>query len=222
MPTPLVSLLVVSIRERAAALSALLLSIDAQAVACGRARDIEVCTCVDNRGEASVGYKRNVLLDGAAGEYIAYIDDDDLLGPAYVQRVLAAADAGTDCASLVGSIRINGKDMPFYHSLAHTAWYQDAHGFYRPPNHLNLIKRAHVADIRFPEVNHGEDKEWSMAVMASGRLLTQTVIPDVIYFYTPGGSTLAAPGLVSSGTGRQTNRPAGLRGAQLRPVGRTR
>ena len=50
---------------------------------------IEIITEEDN-GENSVGKKRNNVLDRAAGEYVCFIDDDDMVTDIYVSEIVNA------------------------------------------------------------------------------------------------------------------------------------
>lgn len=185
----LISLLIASIHERAGQLAALVGELDRQALASGRPRDAEVCTYVDARGAASIGRKRNELMAAASGEYMCFIDDDDRVSPKYLQHLLAAADSGLDCASLRGSMVTSAGPRAFIHAIEYTTLFERGGVYYRPPNHLNLVRRELVRDIAFQEINHGEDSKWALAVVAAGRLRTQHRIDDVIYLYTPSAYT---------------------------------
>lgn len=137
-----------------------------------------------NTGEKSIGFYRNVLMNKARGEYIAFVDDDDWLDDHYIDCLLMGIQTGADCCSLVGKYYSDGKyDRQFYHSLKYDTWYDDAFGYYRYPNHLNCIKKALIQDIPFAEISHGEDSDWSMKVHQLGRLKTEAEIPAPIYIY---------------------------------------
>ena len=56
---------------------------------------VEVLLLFDNK-RRSVGEKRQALLDIARGEYVTFIDDDDLVAPGYVSEILSVI---TECAS---------------------------------------------------------------------------------------------------------------------------
>jgi hypothetical protein len=50
-------------------------------------RDIEVLCDIDN-GEVSIGSKRQKLLNSAVGDYVCFVDDDDLVSEDYVDLIL--------------------------------------------------------------------------------------------------------------------------------------
>ena len=55
--------------------------------------------------------------------------------------------------------------------------------YYRPPNHLNPIKRSIAIQFLFPEQNYGEDAVWSKAIERSELLQTEEWINIPYYFY---------------------------------------
>lgn len=79
------SILIAAVPERYHTVQPLLYSLlETQAV--GRMSDIELLYLLDNK-RRTVGAKRNALLDVARGEWISFIDDDDMVSDAYVRRV---------------------------------------------------------------------------------------------------------------------------------------
>lgn len=148
--------------------------------------DIGIFVNSDNRTKTT-GQKRNELIDKAILEkakYIAFIDDDDLIGETYIRRAMELYESNKDCAELWGQIYWDGKKgKPFHHFLDCEKWSEDDEFYYRTINHLNFIKLDLVKDIRFPNQNFGEDGQWSEKVKESGRLNTMMPIPEVIYHY---------------------------------------
>ena len=53
--------------------------------------EVEILVEIDN-GEKSIGTKRNLLLERAKGDYIVFIDDDDMISDTYVSRILECID----------------------------------------------------------------------------------------------------------------------------------
>lgn len=148
---------------------------------------IQVLTEKDNR-EMSIGAKRNILLQKAAGQYVAFLDDDDRISDNYVKLLMEGIDKGVDCCSLRGVITVNGNDpQVFEHALKYSEWRTNSDKkevkHERPPNHLNCIKASIAKQFNFPETYHGEDHVWSMAIQKSGLLKTEHYIDEVLYYY---------------------------------------
>ena len=146
---------------------------------------VEVLTDVDN-GEKCVGQKRNDLVDKAQGKYCCFIDDDDDIDEDYfveIEKGLQAFD-NIDCCSLVGKYYKNGEYVKnFYHSLRHKFYAEDENGFYRPPNHLNVIMTGFVKSIGFLLKNHGEDTDFAMKLCKSNLIQKEVTISKPLYFY---------------------------------------
>jgi glycosyltransferase involved in cell wall biosynthesis len=135
---------------------------------------------------ANIGEKRNALLKIANGEYVCFFDDDDEPSPNYIQTLLDAIETKPDCASLRGIMTTNGTNPEiFEHSLKYKAWRTTNNKikYERYPNHLNCIKSQIAKQFKFPEINHGEDFQWSKAIHESGILKTEYYIDDILYYY---------------------------------------
>ncbi len=143
--------------------------------------DVEMLILPDN-GEQTIGAKRNTLLEGATGDYVAFIDDDDMISKDYVEKVLAALEGNPDCASLDGYVYWrDGRKRLFKHSIEYTSWYTSNDIDYRMPSHLNAIKREYALQVRFQEINHGEDHQYSKDLRQY--LKTEGKVDGVIYYY---------------------------------------
>lgn len=157
-----------------------------QIIEANATEDVEILDYVDS-GEASIGAKRNVLLQKATGQYVAFFDDDDKPSSHYIAKVLAGCNEGKDCCSLRGVITFNG-DTPeiFEHSIKYDAYKTNHTGvpkYERYPNHLNAIRSDIARSFTFPEINHGEDTDWATQIKRAGSITTEAVITDIIYHY---------------------------------------
>lgn len=133
-------------------------------------------------GGPCIGHTRNEALEDAAGEYICFVDDDDLVCDSYVQLILDALATSPDCLSLKGHYICGGnKPELFHHSIQYTEWLTVDGVHQRPPNHLNVVKRELALQARFTEKNHGEDMDYSMALRPL--LKTEVQIDKIIYQY---------------------------------------
>lgn len=140
----------------------------------------------------TIGEKRNRLLEKAAGEYVAFIDDDDMIGINYIQYLMEAIESGADCASLKGLYSVDGKaDGVFEHSIKYHEYKTNnfavlAKGevkYERFPNHISCIKSDIAKRFKFQDANWGEDTDWATQIYKSGLIKTEHYISDIIYFY---------------------------------------
>jgi len=146
--------------------------------------NVEILVCDDPRGSITIGGKRNLLLNAAKGTYAAFIDDDDMVSPNYIQKVLNASRDGKDCIGIVGIIkRKNWPDWAFRHSITVGRWCKDKSAliYFRTPNHLNPVKLEIAKKVMFKEIDHGEDKDYSERLRPL--LKNETFIEHPIYFY---------------------------------------
>ena len=146
--------------------------------------DVEYLVDSTPRGIMTTGFKRNELLYRAKGEYVAYVDDDDLVSMDYIGRILRAAENDSDCIGMVGIYRRMGKpDWTFRHSITVDHWCKDKEKkiYFRTPNHLNPVKRR-LADLTgFNNITIGEDRDYSDRLRPL--LHTETFLESPIYFY---------------------------------------
>jgi glycosyltransferase involved in cell wall biosynthesis len=157
-PSHKLSILIPSLHSRKAVLDELLAVLNPQKV-----DGVEVVV-VPDEGQMSIGQKRNMLLTQSKGEYVAFVDDDDMVPTDYVARILKALETNPDCTSLTGKIVFSdGYSRPFIHSLRYDRWIDDHQGkvYYRPPNHLNAVRREIAVRVGFPPWNSGEDRYFS-------------------------------------------------------------
>lgn len=141
-----------------------------------------------DNGENPIGYKRNILLERATGDYVCFIDADDMVSKDFLSRVFRAIETNPDCCSLMGVITWDGTNPElFEHSIKYKEWKtngpQSGVKYERPPNHLNVIRASIAKQFKFPEIYHGEDQDWCMQIQRSGLLKTEAEISGVIYEY---------------------------------------
>lgn len=147
---------------------------------------VEILFDNSSRNEKSIGKKRNELLSIAQGKYVAFVDDDDMVSTDYVQTILEGCKSDKDCVSLRGVITFNGTNPEvFEHSLKYKEWKTTGNHikYERYPNHLNAIKTSIAQQFKFPEINHGEDHDWSTQIHMSGLIKTEHYVDKVLYHY---------------------------------------
>lgn len=136
----------------------------------------------DDSMEYNIGVKRNKLLERAGGDYVVFIDDDDVVSGNYIRKILSATEGNPDCIGISGTITTNGKDEKQWHiSKEYGTWYEKNNVYYRTPNHISPVKREIALKIRFPEISFGEDAVYSRNIHP--HLVTENIVNGNIYKY---------------------------------------
>jgi len=145
-----------------------------------RMPDVECLYLLDNR-RRSVGSKRNALLDMARGEYISFIDDDDMVSDDYVRKIHDAIVEARKVEPRADVIVFPQRATLAPHGIIHDCTYSllywkerapeqrrqlvaterpDTLAWTGPPAHTQVWRRETVGDIRFAERMFGEDVDW--------------------------------------------------------------
>lgn len=173
----LLSILIPTVAKRSGLLSVLLQELYRQI----GSQPVEVLV---HKGEGTTGKKRNELLASAKGEYVCFIDDDDAVSHKYIEMVLTALRSKPDCVSLTGLMTTNGKNpRTFIHSVRYSAYFEQDSIYFRPPNHLNTIRRDIAVKFPFPNKTFGEDTAWAMKLCKAGVLKNEVYIEETLYYY---------------------------------------
>lgn len=133
-----------------------------------------------NDGEYSIGRLRQTILDEAAGEYISFIDDDDMIPEDFVATILPYLDGVVDYIGFKVDLFDNGeRKRPVYHSLAYPNWHEDDKGYYRGITHLNPLRTELARQSKFLDISMGEDEAWASNINAK----TEHFINRPMYTY---------------------------------------
>jgi hypothetical protein len=131
----------------------------------------------------------------ATAKYTCFVDDDDVLPPYYVERVLPLLADDVDYIGWRMQCFIQNVQLaPTFHSLRYELWYEDAAGHYRDISHLNPMRREIAVQGNFCKGGWPEDLNWSKQLR--GLLHTEHFIDDIMYFYydMPAHSVAGAQG----------------------------
>lgn len=144
-------------------------------------------------GGPSIGKKRNDLLQAATGEWVAFVDSDDMVSRDYLKVLLSNINTirgHINCFSLRGIMTTNGENPEvFEHSIKYQAWRTNdgATGesvkYERFINHLNCIRANVAKQFAFPETNFAEDHAYSKLLQASGLFEGEGTIDSILYYY---------------------------------------
>ena len=137
-----------------------------------------------NNGEMSIGQYRDALLHDAKGEYVSFVDDDDLVAPRYAELILGALASRPDVVAFeVDYVRA---DEPPFHARSLNSIFYEPHDdtvgglFYRDLTHVQPV-RADLARKGSFAVGWPEDNAWRTAVLP--HLRTEVNLGQVLYYY---------------------------------------
>lgn len=176
----ILSILICSIPSRHSLMSELLAYLMSQV----KGRPVEIRVMIDSvEYKMSTGKKRQKLLELASGEYVVFIDDDDMVPEYYVDEMLLACASGADCIAINGIMTTDGQHE--------TKWYlskdfknEDKREgnktvYYRHTNHITAVKRSIALAAGFPDKSNAEDKYYSDRLI----LRTEYKIEKPMYHY---------------------------------------
>lgn len=136
----------------------------------------------DDSMDYNRGIKRNKLLARANGDYVVFIDDDDMVCKSYVRLILRAIESNPDAVGISGLITTNGKNpMQWHISKDYKCWHTKDKVYYRTPNHISPIRREIAQKAKFPDIHTAEDYEYSLRVLPL--IKTEVKIRGNIYTY---------------------------------------
>ena len=190
MTSPKISILICSLESRRYLLDRILAHLEVQRHFLLDRDDVEILVETDN-GEKTTGEKRNILLDRAAGEYVAHWDDDDLTAPNSLELILKALETKPDAVGINLIMTTGGgKAERSFHiqQFNNQEWFQindpiqpDHFIYFRGANHINPVLTRIARQVRFPEITQGEDRVYARGVCKL--IKTMTNIEQPIYFY---------------------------------------
>lgn len=179
------SLLIPTLEQRRAQFDNLTRELNRQIREGGWSSQVEILGLAD-AGENSIGWKRNELMRHAGGLFVAFIDDDDLVSGDYVSRICRIIERNPeiDCIGIRGSITFRGgKRCEFIHSTRYTDYFSRSHAYYRPPYHLNPIRREIALRYPFANVSYSEDIDYALRLRDDGALRNEVFIDALLYHY---------------------------------------
>lgn len=143
-----------------------------------------------NHGERPIATLRQELLAGSVSEYVCFVDDDDLVAPDYVGKILTGLQQGPDCVGFLLSVGYRGGALITL-SLSHEGWYNDDSGMYRDITHLSPLRRELACHGDFTAdpgiAHHGEDRGWAAQVRPYLAGAREVFIDQVLYCYCEKG-----------------------------------
>jgi len=179
------SVLIPTLESRRAQFRHLCEHLTSQVRAAHLENSVEILHERDDR-QASIGAKRNALVNRACGRFVAFVDDDDDVSDDYIATIceVIGRRPDIDCIGIKGIITFRGgHPHEFTHSLCYRDYFSRKHNYFRPPYHLNPILRAIAARFPFRAVSYSEDVDWALRLQRAGVLQCEEFIDLPLYFY---------------------------------------
>ena len=131
----------------------------------------------------STGAKRQALLHGSFGDYVTFIDDDDMVPAYYCDEMLKAIDQEPDCVGINGTMTTDGHHETIWRLSKDYGNFDKVEGnrtvYYRHTNHITAVKRSIALAAGFPDKSNAEDKYYSDRLI----LHTEVKIEPPMYHY---------------------------------------
>jgi glycosyltransferase involved in cell wall biosynthesis len=153
-------ILIPTMPSRAAVLEKLLSVLRPQLKSCVR--------ITTDDGPGTVGIKRQRMIEAAQGDYVAFVDDDDMVAPDYVDRILACLKTDPDVVGITMHVTIGGENYRPSPIFRHSLRFRENHhwqGHNRTPHHLCPVKRQVALKSRFPDMMWGEDYNYALGLL---------------------------------------------------------
>jgi glycosyltransferase involved in cell wall biosynthesis len=180
------SILILTLPTRIDSYATLIKTLNQQVIQNNLMSRVQILSLCDTK-EISVGEKRNILLNKSCGRYVCFIDDDDLIAPDYVIKLMNAINSNADVITFCGEYIQNTITTPFSISIVHRGNYNHPNIFYRLPNHLCPVKREIALSSMFTDKNFGEDSDYAERI--NKHIKNEFHIQDKLYFYMYNEST---------------------------------
>lgn len=173
----LLSVLICSLHKRKVLLDRLLTALQPQLTP-----EVELLIDTDD-GEVPTGVKRNRMMEIATGEYVCFIDDDDMISDDYISKLTCACRQGPDSVGLRGVVTKDGKLLyRFLTTHGHPKEYKFYNGtVYQPIDQRTPVRRSLALQAKNDPTYRGEDTPFSDRV----KPLIKSVInvDGELYFY---------------------------------------
>lgn len=151
---------------------------------------VEILMLLDNKMR-TVGMKRQALLEAARGDYVSFVDDDDVVTDGYVPRILTALTSRSEMPDVVSfpvhvtmsyaSGRIDVGTVEMALDFPNEELKPLPKATLRKPTHLSVWKRSIALQAGFSDVMWGEDKYFMERACALAK--TEYRIEAVLYEY---------------------------------------
>lgn len=153
---------------------------------------VEHLILLDNK-RRSVGLKRDALLRGARGKYVAFVDDDDWIAGDYIFNVLKATESDPDVITFRQDVMYCGQHGMVEFRLGNPNEQFMAEAVTRRNAwHVCPWRRSLAILSHFPDNSYGEDWAYASKLCALPGL-KEVHIDRLLHFYRHDAETTEAP-----------------------------
>jgi glycosyltransferase involved in cell wall biosynthesis len=182
----ILSILIATTYNRKNSFDILVNEIQRQIILHSLEKKIEVISICDGKN-VSVGYKRQKLLEAASGDFICYIDSDDMIAETYCIDIVTAIEnnINVDCVGFLINCDMEGKKENAISSNRYDDWCENKDGFKycRTIYHKNPVRRSIALQVGFEDKRFGEDYTYSVGLKKRGLINSESFINKVLYYY---------------------------------------
>jgi len=155
----------------------------------GDRTDVEVLCLVDNKSQ-TIGEKRNVLLNASRGNFVACLDDDDMISDDYIQTICTNLESNQDIDVLCFEQHcvINGEEVMVSFDMKNKTndpLVRDENGKFktmnRPPWHMCVWNSEIAKNTPFKNSSWGEDWDWCSRMIP--KVKKQLKLLDILHYY---------------------------------------
>ena len=141
---------------------------------------VRVIVARDNL-EMEYGPKCQALLEASSADYISYLDDDDMVAPDFISRILKAMEEDPDYIGFRVRYTTDGvRQLPVTHSLEYDGWINTPTELFRDIVHFNPVRRTIGVQSSWTG-DYAADRRWTDGLR--GLLKTQVFIDDEMHYY---------------------------------------
>jgi hypothetical protein len=173
----LLSILVPTLAARQRLFERIFGELETQIDKSGLRGEVEILTLAD-QGEMPIGEKRNLLVARSRGEFIAFVDDDDMVSEDYLRSIVEVLRRrpDVDCVGIRVLMFFRGRHPRHVaHSVRYTELGRHGVEYRRPPYILNPIRRSIAQRYPFSNLRYQEDLEWAMRMSRMARYATKSL-----------------------------------------------
>jgi cellulose synthase/poly-beta-1,6-N-acetylglucosamine synthase-like glycosyltransferase len=175
------SVLICSLPSRLDRLDKVVTEINRQSIG----QDVEILYLGDNKS-MSVGEKRNMLMYISSGDYVCFVDDDDMVTSDYIAKIMKGVEGEPDvfCFNVLKKKTMKDGSVTeqlMIHKKQHGKNH-NADGMMKMiPGHLNVFRRELAMREPFPNKNLSEDHAWATKILPF--IEKEEMIDEVLYIY---------------------------------------